>query len=216
MTNWRDWFQESATQHGDSLAASHYDSARSFYVRQRAVLNRLGNIRGQVILDVGPGSGHFSAQLAYRNTVIGLDFAPTMLTFARKKGLVPVQGDAVALPLPDQSVDVVICIGVMQHIIQPEAFLNELMRVRKPNGHLFLGTLNRESLARWLYYRVTREQEIMHTYRMGDVLAEIGSRAVGVDIDASALYYPLPGFRWVGESPLLSRFLASAFIIHAR
>src|SRR5690606_32632375 len=110
--NWREWFQQSVDERGDSIAASHYDSDRAFLIRQRAVLEWLGDVRGLRILDVGPGAGHFCQPLTAHNQVIGLDFVPTMLTYSAQKGLLPVQGNGLELPFADKTFDALICVGV--------------------------------------------------------------------------------------------------------
>jgi ubiquinone/menaquinone biosynthesis C-methylase UbiE len=211
--NWQEWFQEAVSESGDSIAASRYDSVRSFRLQQGLILNRLGPVKGRRILDVGPATGHFAEALTAHNTVIGIDFVADMLGFAAQKGLLPVQGDGLALPFPDQSMDVVICVGVLQHISQPEAFLRELLRVKKPGGQVFLLTLNQQSLVRWLYYKLTPHTEMMHTYRLGDLLALCQRLAPGDQVEGACVYYPLPLGRWLGPRPGLSRYLSTAIAV---
>ena len=210
MTDWQTWFQQSVSQSGDSLEASHYDSARSFRIRQRLVLDWLGEVRGRRILDVGPGAGHFCAPLTAQNTVFGVDFVPDMLKFSANKGLLPAQADGMRLPFAAQSMDVVICVGVLQHIERSSDFLKELLRVRKSDGQLYLVTLNGDSLVRWLYYRLTPNQEIMLTYSMPDLLTRFRDFAPEARVEAAAIYYPLPGYRRVGTHPGISRYFSTA------
>jgi ubiquinone/menaquinone biosynthesis C-methylase UbiE len=211
--DWRTWFQESAQINGDSLAASRYDSARSFYVRQRAVMRWLGEPLGQRILDVGTGTGHFSAPLTPHNEVVGVDFVAQMLAYAAPKGFWPAQADARALPFSDASFDAVICVGVLQHIPDYQTALRELLRVLKPQGVLLLDTLNAESLVRWLYYRLTRQPQTMHTYRMGALMADFERLAPAKPVQSAAIYYPLWGYRRVGRRPGLSRFASTSFVV---
>jgi len=210
MTDWQGWFQQSVSQSGDSLEASHYDSARSFLIRQRLVHDWMGDTRGKIILDVGPGAGHFCEPLTAHNTVIGVDFVPDMLKFSANKGLLPVQADGMRLPFSSQSMDVVICVGVLQHIERSSDFLKDLLRVRKSDGQLYLVTLNRDSLVRWLYYRLTPNKEIMLTYTMPNLLKRFREFTPGAKVEAAAIYYPLPGYRRVGTHPGVSRYLSTA------
>ncbi len=211
MTDWLNWFQESVSEHGDSVESSHYDSARSFYTQQRAVLNWMGEVRGKKILDLGPGTGHFSHTLTAHNTVIGLDFVPQMLHFCATKGLLPVQANGMILPLPSDSIDIVICAGVLQHIDDARAFLKELLRVRKPDGQIYLTTLNQESLARKLYYQLTSHVETMHTYQMATLTHMIHQLEPSAKVDSTVIYYPLFGFRRA-DTPL-DRLLSTAFTL---
>lgn len=213
MTDWRAWFQQSVDSSGDSIAASHYDSERSFRVRQRAILNWIGAVRGLNILDVGPGAGHFSQPLTVDNRVYGVDFVPDMLAYCANKGIAPIQADGLRLPFPSASMDIVICVGVLQHIDDTGAFMAELLRVRKPDGQLYLDTLNADSLVRKLYYALTPHEEFMHTYKMPDLMRRFRALAPSTAVNGATLYYPLPGYRRVGERVGLSRYLSTAFVI---
>jgi ubiquinone/menaquinone biosynthesis C-methylase UbiE len=57
-----------------------------------------------------------------------------------------VSGDPVALPYPDESFDTVLSSGVLEHVADPDASLDELHRVLKPGGSLYVYKLpNRRS-----------------------------------------------------------------------
>jgi len=47
-------------------------------------------------------------------------------------------GDIQALPMPDNSVDAVICIAVLEHVEEPQRAMKEIWRVLKPGGYCFL------------------------------------------------------------------------------
>lgn len=213
MTEWRTWFQRSVDESGDTIAAAHYDSDRSFRLNQRSVLERLRGIKGQWILDIGPATGHFCQPLTHDNRVIGVDFIRDMLKFAQGRGLIPVQGDGLHLPFGTASMDVVICVGVLQHIDQTDAFLQELLRVRRPDGQLFLLTLNQQSVVRFIYNTVTRHPQNMHTHAIGDLAARLRRFAPSSQIDAATLYYPLPAYQWVGVKPWVSQYLSTSILL---
>lgn len=48
-----------------------------------------------------------------------------------------------SLPLPDHSIHYVICADVLEHVADPVESLNQLHRVLRPDGHLFLSTPHR-------------------------------------------------------------------------
>lgn len=212
-TNWREWFQQNVSQSGDSLESAHYDSPRSFYIRQQVVMDWLGSIRGKTVVDIGVATGHFSAPLADGNQVIGIDFVADMLRHAANKAIAPLQADGMQLPLANHSADVVICVGVLQHIDDTDAFLGELLRIRKPDGHIYLVTLNKDSLIRKAYYALPQHTETMHTYSMPGLIAQFQRLAPGTPVEAAAIYYPFPGYRRVGAKPWLSRYLATVLAI---
>lgn len=47
-------------------------------------------------------------------------------------------GDIHNLPLPDSSVDAVICIAVLEHVEEPQKAVREIYRVLKPGGYCYL------------------------------------------------------------------------------
>ena len=99
---------------------------------------------GEVVLDVGCGTGWFAAglQRAVPDVdVFGLDLSSGMLGRAREAGADNlIQGDATKLPLADDSIDVVVGRGVLHHLPDPAAALTEWRRVLKSGGALVLSS----------------------------------------------------------------------------
>ena len=102
---------------------------------------------GQTVLDLGSGSG-FDCFLAARavgptGRVIGVDMTPDMLTKARanakKNGFSNVEfrlGEIEALPVADESVDVIISNCVINLSPEKQRVFSEALRVLKPRGRL--------------------------------------------------------------------------------
>jgi arsenite methyltransferase len=100
---------------------------------------------GQTVLDLGSGGGIDVLLSAKRvgpaGKVYGLDMTDEMLTVARdnqrKAGATNVEflkGTIEAIPLPDQSIDVIISNCVINLSVDKDAVLREAFRVLKPNG----------------------------------------------------------------------------------
>ena len=108
----------------------------------------LGRIEpGQVVVDLGCGAGTdllIAAQMVGpEGRAIGVDMTSSMLERARESaremGLENVelhQSLIESLPLPDESVDVVISNGVIDLVPDKEAVFSELDRVLRPGGRL--------------------------------------------------------------------------------
>jgi SAM-dependent methyltransferase len=111
---------------------------------------------GMTVVDVGCGAG-LDLLLAARaigpsGRAIGIEMTEAMATQARSgacvAGLDNVQvrsGDAVALPVESESVDVVISNGVLNLVPEKETAAREMYRVLKPAGQLFLADIALES-----------------------------------------------------------------------
>jgi SAM-dependent methyltransferase len=107
--------------------------------------------RGQRALDVGCGTGIYSAWLAEQGLeVTGLDSDPVMLAAARAK--VPtaqlVEGDASALPFAEGDFDlaVVVTLFCFLDAEQRRRAARELLRVVRRGGRVVVGELARYSL----------------------------------------------------------------------
>ena len=111
---------------------------------------------GMTVVDVGCGAG-LDLLLAARaigpsGEAIGIEMTEAMAAQARSgacaAGLDNVEvrsGDAVALPVESESVDVVISNGVLNLVPEKETAAREMYRVLKPAGQLFLADIALES-----------------------------------------------------------------------
>ena len=131
---------------------------------------------GTDVLDLGCGAGSITvdlAQLVAPGRVIGLDSSTTALDEARRLAeerqvaVELVLGDALAIDLPDDSVDVVHAHQVLQHVADPVAVLREMRRVCRPGGVVAARDADYAAMAWWpaepalerwrdLYCRVAR------------------------------------------------------------
>ena len=102
---------------------------------------------GETVLDLGCGAGTdllIAAQMAGpRGRAIGIDITASMAERARQSaaemGLAngeDQEGLIEQLPLPDESVDVVISNGVIDLVPDKDAVFSEIKRVLKPGGRL--------------------------------------------------------------------------------
>ncbi len=109
---------------------------------------------GGMVLDICCGTGDLARLLARRvgprGKVVGLDFSEQMLTYARRSTYEPLQsridwieGDALALPFADQSLDAAtMSFGLRNLTDIPRAF-QEIQRVLKPKAKAVVLDLNR-------------------------------------------------------------------------
>jgi len=104
-----------------------------------------------VALDAACGTGRFAEFLATRgHRVIGVDSSPDMLAHARRR--VPDGEFHVAeldsLPLPNESVDVIVCALALVHVCRLRPVLAEFARVLRPGGDLVISDVHHELVTR--------------------------------------------------------------------
>ncbi len=101
------------------------------------------------ILDVGTGPGFLPPRLAQtypEAQVTGLDASPEMLAIARGRsagegledGVAFIEGSAYAIPLPDESHDLVVATNAIHSFDDLHQFTREARRVLRPGGHLIV------------------------------------------------------------------------------
>ncbi len=140
----------------DPITSNLYDSTQTSAIPQEAVLASLGCGNptalaklnpGEAVLDLGSGGGIDVLLSAKRvgptGKAYGLDMTDEMLVLAqenqRKAGVENVEflkGEIENIPLPDNSVDVVISNCVINLSTDKDRVLRETFRVLKPGGRL--------------------------------------------------------------------------------
>ncbi|MCO5171982.1 MAG: class I SAM-dependent methyltransferase [Planctomycetes bacterium] len=102
----------------------------------RRALRLVEAAAGEVILDVGCGAGQLLAcarDLGLRG--VGVDISLRALARARARGLPDLLlGQGERLPLADASFRRVLCLGNLEHFLDPAAGARELARVLAPDG----------------------------------------------------------------------------------
>jgi predicted TPR repeat methyltransferase len=144
-----DWLDQGTSDPGevadryDAWAAGYDDDLASWSYQAPAVVADTIISRhpdAASVLDVGCGTGLVGQTLRARGftgQVRGLDISQASLEVARASGAY----DAVAaadlqqrLPYDDDSVDAVVCVGVMTYLPEVEAVWREFARVTRPGG----------------------------------------------------------------------------------
>lgn len=126
----------------DAIRGMHVDAGQV----EQCLLNLVPKGAYKVHLDIGTGTGRILTVLAKRVTEsIGVDNSRAMLTIARDQasragntGVSLRLADMYALPLPDQSVDLVTIHLVLHYSDAPEQVVAEAARVLRPGGRLIL------------------------------------------------------------------------------
>ena len=199
-----------------SRSASSYDAAAALQheVEKRLLesLDYLGERIPQVVLDVGSGPAHAAAAMRKRwprAQVVAMDLALPMLREAKKQSgwfrpFDRVCADARALPIADNSVDVLFTNLCLQWVEDLPAVFAGFRRVLKPGGLLLCSTFGPETLIE-LREAFAQADAVPHVSRFppiaqfGDALVLAGFRDPVLDRDRFTLTY--------GDLPALMREL---------
>lgn len=112
----------------------------------RQVFAYLGSVSGGNILDVGTGTGHL-LKVAKESglKVYGTDISPEAIRVSKEN--VPEAGLRVApgenLPFPDKFFDYVVCFGSLEHFLDMDKGMSEMVRVAKPEAKFMIVVPNR-------------------------------------------------------------------------
>lgn len=108
-------------------------------------LKLLTEFKGKKILEVGAGSGRDSFRLVYDEAqVFVLDYSPKALNIIKKlndqngASVNCLQADALKMPVPNESFDIVFHQGLLEHFRDPLPLLQENYRILKPGGLLLV------------------------------------------------------------------------------
>ncbi len=106
---------------------------------------------GKIVLDIACGEGFGSALLANRAAkVIGVDIDAATTHHAVEKycdvkNATFLVGDARAIPLDENSVDLIVSFETIEHIQEHEVLLKEFHRVLRPTGTIIVSSPDREN-----------------------------------------------------------------------
>ena len=187
-------------------AATGYDSAASLQQRVgRELLQRLDYfaLTPRWIVDLGAGTCQADAPLRqrYRSAqVLSLDLAEGMLRAAPRprwprRAPLRVCADAAALPLADDSVDLVVSNLMLQWCDPPQSVFSEVARVLRPKGLFLFTSFGPQTLqelrAAWRSADAGEHvSPFLDMPELGAALMHSGLAEPVLDIESIALFYP--------------------------
>ncbi len=105
------------------------------------------------VLEVAPGPGFFSIELARRGNfqITGLDISETFVTIATENakragvGIDFQHGDAARMPFKDSSFDFILCRAAFKNFSDPKGALSEMRRVLDIDGRALVIDMRRDA-----------------------------------------------------------------------
>jgi putative AdoMet-dependent methyltransferase len=158
----------------------------------------LASNRYSTVLDVGVGTGNLASRFIDKGIkIIGIDTSHEMLAICKQKypEIELKLGDFLKIPLPAQSVDVVVSSYAFHHLTPAEKneSIMEIKRVLKPKGRVVIAAL--------MFHDISQEQYIKKALResgRGDVVDEIDEEYPAIFTDLKEIF-SIEGYIFRGE-----------------
>jgi SAM-dependent methyltransferase len=190
------------------------------------------SLAGSTVLDVGGGPGYLTAAVRARGGNCYL-FEPDPAELARPAVATAVLADGYWLPVRDGGADVCLSSNVLEHVPDPRGLIDEMARVTRPGGLIYLSFTNWYSpwggheMSPWHYLgaraaqrryvrrmgRLPKNQfgKTLYAVHVGRTLRQLRARDDIEVIDARPRYYPrwcralllVPGLREIATWNLL-------------
>ena len=133
------------------------DPQRDAYQKPHEVLNALKIKPGEVIADIGAGSGYFTFRLAHfvgdKGRVYAVDVSPEMIRHINRRirdvkatNVVSILADPDDPLLLDRSINRFFICDVWHHIANPTKYLSLMKRMLKPGGEIIMIDFEKKDL----------------------------------------------------------------------
>ena len=165
---WHQSFVEKAVnKHGDTLEQQHWSDKDIVSWHDSLILSRVNEMPSQSILDIGCGDARYADLIHEKAFYIGVDYSfetikinkdasyDASLSFdfpvrdevkklkhLSKKNVLLIENRADSLPVNDQSVSLILAIGLLQHLGNTDAVFREMSRCLRDDGKILINTLH--------------------------------------------------------------------------
>jgi arsenite methyltransferase len=179
--------QEMHRLHNDPQAyiGALEDPKRDAYQKPHEVLTALNLKPGEVIADIGAGSGYFTFRIAHhvgaKGKVYAVDVSTDMIRHINRRirdtkttNVVSVLADSDDPLLPEQSVDRFFICDVWHHVENPANYLSMMKKILKPGGEIVMIDFHKKELPFGppLQMKIAREDLIKQMAANGFALAK--------------------------------------------
>lgn len=145
-------FIEDQYKHGETKGSRLYQMLGPYIKTREDVAFDLlceYDLKHKRVIDLGCGEGHLVNRLSSRvSSIVGVDIARNRIDIAKNInkhnsnasfGIADLNVD---LPYSDHEFDIVLCIGVLEYVIDPYAIIGEIYRILKKGGIVVISVHN--------------------------------------------------------------------------
>ncbi|QXE18695.1 class I SAM-dependent methyltransferase [Clostridium sp. 001] len=149
------------------------------------------------IIDLGCGGGYISNkiyEMSGSTEIIGIDFSSEAINLAKNnfknKPITFMVNNATKLNLENNSADLVVCFGLIEHIENYDLCFNEITRILKKGGFLYLTSSNKHSFM-YMHRKIKERLKIwkygyQKNWKLLDLdtfLKSLGFETISINID---------------------------------
>jgi SAM-dependent methyltransferase len=126
---------------------TQYDDPDGFYTMLAddtvELVDEYESVAGQRVADIGGGPGYFAQAFrrAGAQSVFVEPYGEAMTEVGRSLGY-GIIADGLSLPFADGTFDITHSSNVLEHVVNPKVFFDEMLRVVRPGGLMFLAFTN--------------------------------------------------------------------------
>ncbi|MDY0987411.1 class I SAM-dependent methyltransferase [Flavobacterium sp. CFBP9031] len=149
---------------GERLETFVYNRIAIEHLHRYAITNNY--IKGKIILDIASGEGYGAALMSKEASfVYGVDIDKEAISKAKlkytQKNIEFLEGSTNAIPLDDNTIDVVISFETIEHHDEHDKMMLEIKRVLKPDGIVIISTPDK------LYY--SEERNLLNEFHVKEL-----------------------------------------------
>lgn len=122
---------------------------RDVYQNREKIIEALDLQPGQVVADIGAGTGFYlkmiSTKVGMTGKVVAVDLSPSFVSFLRARGkkekinnLEVIQGSVTSTNLPENSIDKIFVVDTYHHFDNKDEMLRDFSTIIKPGGEVII------------------------------------------------------------------------------
>jgi len=198
---------------------------RMSYIQEK-IISHFPNVKKMKVLDIGCGGGLLSEPLSRLGyDVTGIDASESNINIAKlhrdqqRLDIKYIHTTAETLAMKNELFDVVFCLEIIEHVKNPDLFINSCTKLLKPGGMIFFSTINRtlksylmaivgaEYVLRWLPIGTHSWKKFLKPSEIDSALRKNQLRTTDI---TGMIYNPLNPEKWILSKDIDVNYIMTA------
>ncbi|TFH02348.1 MAG: class I SAM-dependent methyltransferase [Calditrichales bacterium] len=197
----QDFYEKLAGEH-QTVKNPTFKENKSWRILRDKIITQLG-INPQSILDVGCRTGDFLMHFDKNIIREGVEISSEYATIASSRGLT-IYNDFLENTQFQRKYDIVSCLAILEHLVDPVIFLNKLNQLVSPGGILliliptyecFKETLLHKLDRQWHMYRPPEHLNFYSQYFLDQFMVDKGFAIVKREFTSGGMFNPFSNYK---------------------